>query len=201
MVNRASGNEGADTRVSEKVVYAAITAAAATATRIDAVRRICEAGDTAAAVTASPSRSMMNRAVERSATRRRRSLSRHPRSRATRAGDTVAGNAVQSGSPRSTAASVSEMPSPSNARRPVTISKSTHPKAQTSLRLSAARPLACSGLMYAAVPSITPTRVIMAGEVMVGDVVTSELPASADAVRAPSPSRSPAPSPCHRAAP
>ena len=116
MVNRATGNEGADTLVSEKVVYAAIPAAAATATRIDAARRICEAGGTATAVTASPSRSMMNRAVERSATRRRRSLSRHPRSRATRAGDTFAGNAVQSGSPRSTAASVSEMSSPSNAR-------------------------------------------------------------------------------------
>ena len=156
MVDRTTRNEGADTLVSEKVVYAAIPAVAATATRIEAARRIVEAGDTATAVTASPSRSMMNRAVERSATLRRRSLSRHPRSSATRAGDTFAGNAVQSGSPRSTAASVSEMSSPSNARLPVTISKSTHPKAQTSLRLSAARPLACSGLMYAAVPRITP---------------------------------------------
>ena len=46
---------------------------------------------------------------------------------------------------------------------PVSISKSTHPNAQMSLRLSAGRPLACSGLMYAAVPMIKPTPVSSPG--------------------------------------
>ena len=52
---------------------------------------------------------------------------------------------------------MSETSSPGKARRPVNISYSTHPNAQTSLRLSTARPFACSGLMYAAVPRIIPT--------------------------------------------
>ena len=38
-----------------------------------------------------------------------------------------------------------------------------------SARLSTALPRACSGLMYAAVPRITPTPVIIAGVVIVGD--------------------------------
>ena len=42
--------------------------------------------------------------------------------------------------------------------RPVNISKSVHPKAQTSLRLSTGSPRACSGLMYAAVPMTAPSR-------------------------------------------
>ena len=37
--------------------------------------------------------------------------------------------------------------SPSNARRPVRHSKSTHPKAQTSTRRSIGLPRACSGAM------------------------------------------------------
>ena len=39
-----------------------------------------------------------------------------------------------------------------------------------SVRLSTNLPLACSGDMYAAVPRITP-RIVMAGVVMVGDIV------------------------------
>ena len=66
-------------------------------------------------------------------------------------------------------ASVSLTSSPSNGRLPVSISYSTQPNAQMSLRLSASRPFACSGDMYAAVPRITPTPVIMAGDVIVGD--------------------------------
>ena len=47
---------------------------------------------------------------------------------------------------------------PSTKRRlPVSISKHTHPKAQMSARLSTASPLACSGLMYEAVPTTTPS--------------------------------------------
>ncbi len=59
----------------------------------------------------------------------------------------------------STAASTSLTVSPSNSRRPVSISKSTTPKAQTSARLSTACPRACSGDMYAAVPRIRPAAV------------------------------------------
>ena len=46
-----------------------------------------------------------------------------------------------------TDASVSVTVSPSNARRPVSISNSTQPNAQMSVRLSTACPRACSGLM------------------------------------------------------
>ena len=53
-------------------------------------------------------------------------------------------------------ASVSLSVSPSNGRRAVSISKRTTPKAQMSARLSTAAPRACSGLMYAAVPRISP---------------------------------------------
>ena len=79
------------------------------------------------------------------------------------------------------------MSSPSKARRPVSISYSTQPNAQMSLRLSASRPFACSGDIYAAVPSRTPTPVIMAGDVIVGEAVTSagrpRLPACASFAR------------------
>jgi hypothetical protein len=40
-------------------------------------------------------------------------------------------------------------------------------------RRSADLPCACSGDMYAAVPSSTPTPVMSAGLVIVGDIVTS----------------------------
>ena len=79
-----------------------------------------------------------------------------------------AGSAVQSGSDLMTSASVSDTSSPSKARRPVSSSNSTHPKAQMSARLSTGRPRACSGLMYAAVPSSIPIWV-SAGLVMVGE--------------------------------
>ena len=48
---------------------------------------------------------------------------------------------------------------PVNARPAVSISKSTQPKAQMSVRRSTGRPRACSGLMYAGVPKIAPGRV------------------------------------------
>ena len=59
----------------------------------------------------------------------------------------VAGNAVQSGSDLTTDEMISVASSPSNAFLPVSISNSTQPNAQTSVRLSTARPRACSGLM------------------------------------------------------
>jgi hypothetical protein len=54
------------------------------------------------------------------------------------------------------AASVSDTVFPANARRPVTISYSTAPKLNTSLRASTVPPVACSGDMYPAVPVTTP---------------------------------------------
>jgi hypothetical protein len=80
------------------------------------------------------------------------SLSRHRLSRRRTLAETAGGMADHSGSVLSTAANVVEMSSPSNARRPVSISYSTHPNAQISTRLSTALPRACSGAMYAAVP-------------------------------------------------
>ena len=76
-----------------------------------------------------------------------RSRSRHRLSRALIAGGTVGGSALQSGFFVNSSASVSVVPSPSNRRRPVNISYSTHPNAQMSVRLSTACPRACSGLM------------------------------------------------------
>ena len=57
-------------------------------------------------------------------------FSRHRRRRRRTLAGVAAGNAVWSGSARNTAANVSETSSPSNARRPVSISNSTQPKAQ-----------------------------------------------------------------------
>ena len=65
------------------------------------------------------------------------------------------GNASSSGSLSRIFAMVSDAVSPANARRPVSISYTMQPNAQTSLRASAACPRACSGLMYAGVPRTT----------------------------------------------
>ena len=82
---------------------------------------------------------------------------------------TAAGSARQSGSVWMTAASTSVIALPLNGCVAVSISYSTHPNAHTSDRLSASRPFACSGLMYVAVPRITPSPVIMFGDVNVGN--------------------------------
>ena len=63
-------------------------------------------------------------------------------------GETFPGTRLQSGSERTTAASVSVMSSPGNARLPVNISNNTVPNAQMSARLSTVLPRACSGDMY-----------------------------------------------------
>jgi hypothetical protein len=86
-----------------------------------------------------------------------------------------AGSASHDGSPRRMPASVSVTSSPSNVRRPVNISNSTQPKAQMSARRSTTFPRACSGAMYAAVPRMIPALVIVAGESIVGEAVTSTL--------------------------
>ena len=91
--------------------------------------------------------SRTNIAVEISATRRPRSFTRQLCSSVRTGSGTSAGKASQLGSRRTTAPSTSVMSSPSKARRPVSISYSTQPNAQMSLRLSAGVPFACSGLM------------------------------------------------------
>ena len=68
----------------------------------------------------------------------------------------LAGSLLQSGSLATTDASVSVMSFRRNARTPVSISHSTHPNAQMSLRLSTAFPRACSGPAYGAVPRMAP---------------------------------------------
>src|SRR5215469_13075215 len=83
------------------------------------------------------------------------------------------GSCESSGSPRTTAASLSVIVSPSNAGIPVSISYSTQPNAQMSARRSTDLPLACSGDMYPAVPSNTPAAV--AATLMVGEVVDVSL--------------------------
>src|SRR5262245_30886419 len=103
-----------------------------------------------------------------SLTRLRRSFSRQPSISSAIGLGTSAGSALQSGSPLMIDASTTATSSPSNAGLAVSISYRTQPNAQRSLRLSAALPRACSGDMYAAVPSRTPTPVII-GDVIVGD--------------------------------
>src|SRR5207247_6356052 len=87
--------------------------------------------------------------------------------RSTCAGD-EAGTAVQSGSLSRIAATESVVVSPGNARRPASISYTTQPNAQMSVRLSTVLPRACSGDMYGAVPSRTPAAV---GPIAVGELV------------------------------
>ena len=83
----------------------------------------------------------------------------------------AAGSFDQSGSFLITAASVSVTVSPRNAIFPVNISYSTHPNAQMSARRSTGLAFACSGDMYAAVPSNTPACVAM--WLMVGEFAIS----------------------------
>ena len=82
--------------------------------------------------------------------------SRHRRSRPRIERGASAGSLSNSSGNRSTSASVCEIVSASNRRLPVSSSHSTTPNDQTSARLSTGLPAACSGLMYAAVPKITP---------------------------------------------
>ncbi len=117
-----------------------------------------------------PTSPRTNEKAATSATRWRRSFSSERLSSVSTGAGTCGGSKLQSGSLRRIAAIVSLMSSPSNARLAASISYNTHPSAHTSLRLSAPRPFACSGDMYAAVPRMTPA-CVMAGLVMVGDNV------------------------------
>ena len=71
----------------------------------------------------------------------------------------------------------SELLSPaSNGRRPVSISYSTQPNAQRSVRSSTGLPRACSGLMYATVPRMMPD-CVTTGDATVG---SSDMPGAVD---------------------
>ena len=109
-------------------------------------------------------------------------------------------SASQAGSSRTTAPSTSVTSSPSKARRPVSISYSTQPNAQMSLRLSTACPCACSGRHVRGRAENASQPVIIAGVVIVGDCDVS-VATLADRVPGPAPSRarSPAPSRCRPA--
>ena len=113
---------------------------------------------TSALVSNAPS--MASRTSAMSRARRLGSFVRQTRSVWRSSAGVSAGNASQAGSFLNTYASVSNTSSPANARLPVNISYSTTPNAQTSALLSTRLPLACSGLMYAAVPRMTPSRVV-----------------------------------------
>src|SRR4029453_11691320 len=110
--------------------------------------------------------------------RRRRATSLLRQRRTSRLTDSGVsrGSAAHSGSRVSTPAMASDTLSVAPiARRPVSISKITQPNAQMSVRSSSALPRACSGLMYAAVPRMKPAWVI-AGDIMVGDIVSAAAP-------------------------
>ena len=83
--------------------------------------------------------------------------SRHRRSSSRTRVGVSDGSSVQSGSALVIAPSTSADDWPGNGRWPVAISYRTQPNAQMSDRLSTGSPRACSGLMYATVPSTTPS--------------------------------------------
>ncbi len=89
----------------------------------------------------------------------RRSLCTQRRRVSRSAGGVSSGNLLQSGSALMMLACTWPTLSPPNSCVPVSISYSTQPKAQMSVRLSTTLPRACSGLMYRAVPISTPTLV------------------------------------------
>ena len=99
--------------------------------------RCCVAGASGAAGLLIVS-SISIRASPMSRSRRFESFSRHRRSRPSMERGVAAGSAAQSGSRCRIDAIVSDTVSPRNATRPVSISNSTQPKAQMSVRLSTA---------------------------------------------------------------
>ena len=126
--------------------------------------RTCVASPTPASAAAGASATPSSHASPMSRSRFFRSRSRQRRRRRRTLGGVSEGKAVQSGSCRSTEASTSDTVSPSKQRLPVSISYSTAPNAQMSVRLSTGLPRACSGDMYAAVPITTPACVAAAGD-------------------------------------
>src|SRR5262245_12220493 len=113
-------------------------------THLRNARDAVDAGAATGNVNASDRR---NRTIPMSDKRTLRSFSRPRLNNSLMGSGRPAGSAFHAGSLRTMAAIVSVTSSPSNTRLPVSISNNTHANAQMSLRLSAARPLACSGAM------------------------------------------------------
>ena len=111
--------------------------------------------------------SMAMRASPMDCNRCRGSLFKHRRISCRISFGMLAGKKLHSGSPRMTAAKVSDTVSPLKAIFPVSISNATAPKDQISARRSTAFPRACSGAIYAAVPRINPA--LVAAAVSVGE--------------------------------
>ena len=110
------------------------------------VRRAVSCAATTSSGTAPSASSISRRAPAIESSRRARSFSRQRRRfRRTRAAPCSAGSASNGGASLITDASTSVTSSPSNARRPVSISKRTTPKAQTSARRSIYLPLRLLG--------------------------------------------------------
>ena len=128
---------------------AAVTSApktsATTAIAADRRQPTRESRCTASASSASDRDSSSSRASPISRSRRLESRSRHLAINRRMRDGVAAGSFSSAGVSRITDASVSVTVSPPNAGRPVSISNSTQPNAQTSDRLSADRPFACSG--------------------------------------------------------
>ena len=163
-----SGPAGAGRDVNQMAMLpapAAITARTAAATQRSR-RDVSGAGrPTLTVVSNTPS--IAKRTSPMSLMRLRGSFSRQPRRKLPSTGGRFFGSVPQSGSIAITCAKVFDTSSPVNGRAPVSISNSTTPNAQISLRLSTGLPAACSGDIYAAVPMITP--ICVAAAVNVGD--------------------------------
>jgi hypothetical protein len=174
MANRTGCRFAGAGRVSAHVHSAETTTPAVNMAPAAAIsRRRGTAGRVAAGSSGTPpSRSSScTRASPIAWSRRFGSFSRHDRRSRRRLGGTPAGSKRQFGSVLRTDANVSEIVSPVNRRWPASISKTTTPNAQISARLSAGRPLACSGLMYAALPRMRCAAVAAAPAA--GDLIAS----------------------------
>ena len=103
------------------------------------------------------------------------------------------GKRSQEGSRFSTFAIVSETSSPSKARRARQHLVEHASKSPDVTAFVCGLPFACSGAMYAAVPRITPTPVIIAGDVIVGELRRAAGVDRRHRLQSPSRARSPGP--------
>ncbi len=162
-LKRIRSGVAAGVRISAHDAAPAMAIAASAA--IPSATRLCEERGGAAGTVCVSSRTSVRAALSSSSRRTRPicgrrfcgSFCRHRRSSVRTCGGVSAGNVVQSGSRVRMCATASEIVSPgSNVCLPVSISNRTQPNDQMSVRRSTGLPRACSGLMYAAVPRMTP---------------------------------------------
>ena len=148
--NSSTGSEPPDSHHQPKRATVRITAAATITIQTTRGAGLDESGIFVAGLASSRSASAFDNRSRASPMSRRRCRGSRSRQRLisfARGAGVSAGSAPHSGSFINTAASVVETSSPSNARRAVSSSYSTTPKAQMSARLSTTLPFACSGAM------------------------------------------------------